>query len=75
MTNSSAATSPSPSDLDESATRTVKVVVPPDSLKKTRLFVAASAKGETQDFTFTVHALDAEGGSASDDVTFERPGN
>ena len=59
----------------ESATRTVKVVVPPDSLKKTRLFVAASAKGETQDFTFTVHALDAEGGSASDDVTFERPGN
>ncbi len=57
-----------------SAGKSVQIDVAADSVRKTRLFVAAPATGEAaQPFDFTVRALDSEGGIDRDDVKFERP--
>ncbi|MDT9598510.1 cytochrome c oxidase accessory protein CcoG [Sphingosinicella rhizophila] len=59
----------------ERAGATLVTNVPPDALAKLRIFVAAPSGGETRDeFSFTVRALDADGGSDSVDAVFERPG-
>ncbi|MCF8710012.1 cytochrome c oxidase accessory protein CcoG [Rhizorhapis sp. SPR117] len=61
-------------DSRDQAASTVRVTVPADSVAKSRLYVALPAKGpERTDFTFTVRALDREGGSSSDEAHFERP--
>ena len=59
----------------EQAGRTVRAIVPADSLAKLRIFVAAPSGGEARDaITFTVRALDREGGGDRAEVWFERPG-
>jgi len=56
------------------AGRSVRLTVPADQVAKAQIFVAAPAAGAARtDMRFTVRALDAEGGSASDDSYFERP--
>jgi cytochrome c oxidase accessory protein FixG len=56
------------------AGHSVRMEVPADQVAKTQLFVAAPAAGPDHgELTFTVRALDAEGGSASDINYFERP--
>ncbi|WP_213982336.1 cytochrome c oxidase accessory protein CcoG [Sphingomonas sp. dw_22] len=58
----------------ETAARTVRMTVGADQVAKTQLFVAVPAGGEKRsDLTFTVRALDAEGGSASDHSFLEKP--
>jgi len=45
-----------------------------DQVARTQLFVAAPAGGAARsDLTFTVRALDSEGGSASDHSFLEKP--
>ena len=52
----------------------LRTTVPPDSVAKLRLFLALPSDGPArQDFAFTVHALDREGGSGSEAARFERP--
>lgn len=58
----------------ETATRTVQVEAPADSVTKVRLFVVAPRDGDQRTpFNFTVRPLDKEGGQDSDDSQFERP--
>ncbi|MEA1015308.1 cytochrome c oxidase accessory protein CcoG [Sphingosinicella sp. LY1275] len=58
----------------DAARRSVTIQAAPDAVAKTRLFVAASAAGpQREPFRFTVRALDAEGGSDSEEASFERP--
>lgn len=58
----------------ETAGPTVRLKVPADQVARTRVFVAAPAQGPTrQDVTFTVRALDQEGGQDTDENFFERP--
>ena len=48
--------------------------VPPDSVARLRIFVAAPAGGPPrQDFSFTVRATDREGGGDREPARFERP--
>jgi cytochrome c oxidase accessory protein FixG len=57
-----------------SATYTTRVAVPADSVARITLFVAAPGAGpQRTPFTLTTRALDREGGSDSDTLTFERP--
>ena len=56
------------------AGRTVRTTVPPDSLAKLRIFVAAPGGGEAHDaIAFAVRALDSEAGNDSTEAFFERP--
>ena len=58
----------------ETAGPSVRLKVPADQVARTRVFVAAPAQGPTrQDVTFTVRALDQEGGQDTDENFFERP--
>ena len=58
----------------EEASRAVRVTVPADSVAKLRLFLTVPPTGPArQDFSFTVRALDHEGGGDSEDARFERP--
>jgi cytochrome c oxidase accessory protein FixG len=58
----------------ESGGSRVRTEVAPDALAKLRIFVAAPSGGEERDdFTFSVRALDEEGGSDSAETVFERP--
>ena len=51
----------------------IDTVVPPDSVAKLRLFLAAPAHGpQRQDFAFTVRATDREGGADREPAHFER---
>jgi polyferredoxin len=51
----------------------IDTMVPPDSVAKLRVFVAASAPGpQRQDFAFTVRATDRQGAAASEPAHFER---
>jgi polyferredoxin len=56
------------------AARSLTLNVAPDQVAQAQLFVAGPAAGpERTDLTFTVRALDAEGGTARDKSFFERP--
>ncbi len=58
----------------DSAGTSIRTDVPADALAKLRIFVAAPAGAEQRDdFTFTVRALDREGGDHSTEAVFERP--
>ena len=58
----------------DDARRMIIVEAAPDAVTKARIFVAAPAAGEQrEDFRFTARALDAEGGSDSEEASFERP--
>lgn len=58
------------------AGRTVRVRVPANATLKLDVFAVAAADGPTDsDFTFTVRALDKEGGDDRDPDRFSRPGN
>jgi hypothetical protein len=58
----------------EEASRAVRVTVPADSVAKLRLFLTVPPAGPArQDFSFTVRALDREGGGDSEAARFERP--
>ena len=58
----------------ETAVREVRAVVPADELARLRIFVAApEGPAARQDFTFSVRALDAEGGGDAVVAQFERP--
>lgn len=58
----------------DSATRTLGVDVPADSVAKLTLFVVAPRAGEErEEFILTVRALDREGGGDAHEVTFDRP--
>lgn len=51
----------------------IDTIVPPDSVAKLRLFLAAPANGPLrQDFAFTVRATDREGGADREPAHFER---
>ncbi len=53
---------------------TLRMVLAPDQVAETRLFVAASAKGpEHDDIGFSVRGLDASAGGATTTSRFERP--
>jgi cytochrome c oxidase accessory protein FixG len=61
-------------DARTDARTTIDTVVPADSVAKLRLYLTAPAAGpQRQDFTFTVHATDRDGGDASEAAHFERP--
>ncbi|CAH0348608.1 MAG: cytochrome c oxidase accessory protein CcoG [Sphingobium sp.] len=62
-------------DLTRAAGSTsVSFTVPADSVLRARLFVASTAPAaHRQDFSFTVRALDKEGGTAHESVHFEGP--
>lgn len=56
------------------ATRTIRLTVAPDSVEKVTVFAIAPYAGpQTVEFSFTVRALDAQGGSDSHLISFERP--
>ncbi|MGE4430298.1 MAG: cytochrome c oxidase accessory protein CcoG [Sphingobium sp.] len=58
----------------ETATATARVQASADSVEKVRIFVVAPGAGDQRPaIRFTVRALDAQGGAASDDSQFERP--
>jgi cytochrome c oxidase accessory protein FixG len=58
----------------EGAAATLRTNVPADALAKLRIFVTAPGGGQgRQDFTFTVRALDREGGGDTTAARFERP--
>jgi polyferredoxin len=58
----------------ETAGRSVRLTVAPDQVAKARLFIVASGSGEAREkLTFTLRALDKEGGSDVDESFFERP--
>ena len=57
----------------ETGTRSIDATVPADALQKLRIFVAAPAGEERRQAAFAVRALDAEGGGARVEVTFEGP--
>ena len=57
----------------ENATRTLRVRLAPDSVTRLNLLVAAPDEGAAKtDFAFTVLALDREGGTDSDEISFDR---
>ncbi|MEE4349966.1 MAG: cytochrome c oxidase accessory protein CcoG [Pacificimonas sp.] len=57
------------------AERTVRTLVPADSVKAVPVFVAAPGEGaDREPFGLTLRALDDDGGVDSTEVTFERPG-
>ena len=62
-------------DLTRAAGSTsVSFTVPADSVLRARLFVASTAPAaHRQDFSFTVRALDKEGGTAHEYLHFEGP--
>jgi cytochrome c oxidase accessory protein FixG len=61
-----------PGDRD-TAQRTIRLVVAPDSVSKDRIYVISKApEPAREEFSFTVRALDKQGGSDSDKVTFDR---
>lgn len=54
--------------------RTIDVTVAPDSVARVTVFVAAPyGNGHSEDFHFTLRALDREGGGDNHAVTFSRP--
>ena len=58
----------------QGAARNLRVTVEPDKLAKVQLFVAAPAAGpERTNISFSVRALDREGGGDTDYSHFERP--
>ncbi|WP_404366671.1 cytochrome c oxidase accessory protein CcoG [Sphingomonas sp. MMS24-J45] len=58
------------------AAQSVRLHVDADQVRPVQMFVAAPAVGpEHVDITFTVRALDAEGGHARDTTRFDRPEN
>jgi cytochrome c oxidase accessory protein FixG len=58
----------------KAAQPSIRLIVPADSVAKTRIFVAAPGTGhEREDFTFVVRALDREGGGDREPARFERP--
>ena len=58
----------------QGAARSLRVTVEPDKLAKVQLFVAAPAAGpERTNISFSVRALDREGGGDTDYSHFERP--
>jgi cytochrome c oxidase accessory protein FixG len=58
----------------ETAGTTLRLVLAPDQVAETRLFVAAPAKGpEHGDIDFSVRGLDAKAGGATTSSHFERP--
>jgi cytochrome c oxidase accessory protein FixG len=60
----------------DSAARMIQVNVPADSVAKLAVFVADGRQGAArEDFSFSIRALDSEGGSDSHGVVFERPEN
>ena len=59
----------------ETARRALRVEVPADQVARTRIFIAAPpSPAPRSDVTFSVRALDEEGGGDSDASAFERPG-
>ena len=57
----------------ENATRTLRVRLAPDSVTRLNLLVAAPDEGAAKtDFAFTVLALDRDGGTDSDEISFDR---
>jgi cytochrome c oxidase accessory protein FixG len=58
----------------EDARRLITIEAAPDAVAKARVFIAAPGAGEQrEEFRFTARALDAEGGSDSEEASFERP--
>ncbi|HEY1146085.1 MAG TPA: cytochrome c oxidase accessory protein CcoG, partial [Allosphingosinicella sp.] len=58
----------------ETATKSLPLAVPADSVAKLKLFVAAPEGGATEEaFAFTVRSLDNEGETDRVDARFERP--
>ena len=58
----------------DAASRAVRVTVPADSVAKLRLFLTLPPAGpQREDFSFTVRAVDREGGGDSEAARFERP--
>ncbi len=57
----------------ETALRRLDTSVPPDSVQKLRIFVAAPAGEERREAAFDLRALDAQGGGDRVEVTFEGP--
>jgi hypothetical protein len=58
----------------EQASRSARVVVPPDALAKLPIFVAAPGGGKaTEKFNFTVRSTDGEGETDTTGANFERP--
>ena len=58
----------------EAGARSLRVTIEPDRVTKLQLFVAAPAAGpQRAEISFTVRALDREGGSDTDHSFFERP--
>ncbi len=56
------------------AGRTLTVEVPADAVQKVHVFASAPYDGpQRKEFSFSVRALDKEGGSASDNIQFDRP--
>jgi hypothetical protein len=56
------------------ATRAIRLTVAPDSVEKVTVFAIAPYAGpQTVEFSFTVRALDAQGGGDSHVISFERP--
>ena len=58
----------------DEASSAVRVIVPADSVAKLRLFLTVPPAGPArEDFSFTVRAMDREGGGDSEPARFERP--
>ena len=58
----------------EKAGRTLKTQGPADAVAQLRVFAVAPSDGpQREEFSFSVRALDDEGGSASDNILFDRP--
>ena len=57
------------------ATRSLRRTVAADQAAPIRIYVVAPAGTAAQDFSFTVRALDAEGGSDSHQTRFDGPGD
>jgi hypothetical protein len=58
----------------QQATTSLRLRVDADQVRAVQVFVAAPAPGpEHADISFTVHALDTEGGTATHATRFDRP--
>ena len=57
------------------AARSLRRTVAADQAAPIRIYVVAPAGTAAQDFSFTVRALDAEGGSDSHQTRFDGPGD
>ena len=59
---------------EESATKVLRLTLPPDQVEKHRIYVRAPGEGPAQsEIRFTVRALDARKAEDSDEVRFDRP--